>query len=155
MCRPPRNQSHLNISKTHMNSERLSQHGQGLHRVVCIYTYIHTYIHTHTYIYIYTYIYTHIHAYIHIHAHIYVSFILLWDFWVWKLLNLVHFLRLFSFWLFILSNSDVIVLVLSYFILFCYILLLSLRNLFRVLMRYRKVLYLVGRYWEEQKEGKL
>ena len=100
MCRPPRNQSHLNISKTHMNSERLSQHGQGLHRVVCIYTYIHTYIHTHTYIYIYTYIYTHIHAYIHIHAHIYVSFILLWDFWVWKLLNLVHFLRLFSFWLF-------------------------------------------------------
>lgn len=70
--RTPRKQGHLNMSKAHMNSERLRQHVQGLHQVICIHACIHTYMHTYIHIYMhecmhiytYTYIYTYIHIYI-------------------------------------------------------------------------------------------
>jgi hypothetical protein len=68
-------------------------------------------------------------------------------------LILVPFLGLFSFCWFVLSNFNVIVFVLIFFYLFCYVLLLSLRSQFFSSERARKGVDLmkgnVGKNWEK------
>lgn len=109
----------VNMTKAHMSTQRLAQHAGGLLRSVQV-----------------------------LSICILVSnLVILWGSSVWTSgsLFLVTSLGLFSFCLLVSSNSDVLVFVLSYFILFHYILLLPLRSLFFFPNERQKV----SRSWKE------